>query len=68
MQNKADEENLEEHRFDANNVHSRLNLTADNIANEIDVDLDMDGDHPSKQAAIRLNKKFYYLSKKKNYL
>ena len=48
MQNKADEENLEEHRFDANNVHSRLNLTTDNIANEIDVDLDMDGDHPSK--------------------
>lgn len=48
VQNRADEENLEEHRFDANNVHSRLNLTMDNVANEIDVDLDMDGDHPSK--------------------
>ena len=47
--NRADEENLEEHRFDANNIHSRLNLTVDNVANEIDIDMDMmDNDNPSK--------------------
>lgn len=49
MQNRAGEDkDLEEHRFDANNVHSRLNLTMDNVANEIEVDLEMDGDQPSK--------------------
>jgi len=44
IQKKAaaeEEENLEEHRFDANQVHSRLNLTND-FGNDIDVDIDVD--------------------------
>ena len=51
---RQEDENLEEHRFDANNLHSRLNLTTENVMNDMDVDLEMDGDHPSKSCRLRI--------------